>query len=76
LATLGYARDEVIGRLWGDFLTAASCAYATGTVIPELFLTGQYKGAEYQAVHKDGTVIDIVVSGFIQHNRMAALCSR
>jgi diguanylate cyclase (GGDEF)-like protein/PAS domain S-box-containing protein len=68
LATLGYSRDEVIGGLWADFLTPASRAYATGTVIPELFRTGQFKGAEYRAVRKDGVVIDIVVSGFIQHN--------
>jgi diguanylate cyclase (GGDEF)-like protein/PAS domain S-box-containing protein len=66
LATLGYARDEVIGRLWADFLTPASRTYATGTVIPELFRTGQCEGIEYQAVHKDGTVIDIVVSSFIE----------
>jgi PAS domain S-box-containing protein len=68
LATLGYARDEVIGHLLADFLTPASRAYATGTVIPELFRTGHYKGVEYEAVHKDGTVIDIIASSFIQRD--------
>jgi diguanylate cyclase (GGDEF)-like protein/PAS domain S-box-containing protein len=68
LATLGYAREEVIGCWWADFLTPASRAYATGTVIPELFRTGRYQGVEYQAVHKDGAVMDIVASSFIQRD--------
>lgn len=66
LATLGYTRDEVIGRLWADFLTPASRTYATGTVIPELFRTGHCERIEYQAVHKDGTVIDILLSSIIE----------
>jgi diguanylate cyclase (GGDEF)-like protein/PAS domain S-box-containing protein len=68
LKTLGYARDEVVGRLVVDFLTPASRAYATETVIPQLFRTGQCQGIEYQAVRKDGTLIDIVVSSVIQHD--------
>jgi diguanylate cyclase (GGDEF)-like protein/PAS domain S-box-containing protein len=68
LTTLGYARDEVTGRLVVDFLTPASRAYATGTVIPELFRTGQCQGIEYQAVRKDGTLVDIVMSSVIQHD--------
>lgn len=62
LTTLGYARDEVIDRLVVDLLTPASRAYATETVIPELFRTGQCQGIEYQAVRKDGTLIDILMS--------------
>jgi diguanylate cyclase (GGDEF)-like protein/PAS domain S-box-containing protein len=72
LATLGYTRDDVIGHLWVSFLTPASSAYATGIVIPELFRSGQCEGIEYHAVHKDGTVIDIVVSSFIERDRDGA----
>ncbi|CAB3808289.1 hypothetical protein LMG28138_06031 [Pararobbsia alpina] len=68
LTTLGYARDEVVGRRMVDFLTPASRAYATETVIPELFRTGQCQGIEYQAMRKDGTLIDIVMSSVIQHD--------
>ena len=68
LATLGYARDEVVGRLVVDFLTPASRAYATETVIPELFRTGQCHGIEYQAMRKDGTLIDMMVSAVVQHD--------
>jgi diguanylate cyclase (GGDEF)-like protein/PAS domain S-box-containing protein len=68
LTTLGYARDEVVGRQVVDFLTPASRTYATATVIPELFRSGQCQGIEYQAVRKDGTLIDIVMSSVIQHN--------
>src|ERR1700761_5506999 len=54
LTTLGYTRDEVIGCLLVDFLTPASRAYATETVIPALFRTGRCEGIEYQVVRKDG----------------------
>jgi len=68
LTTLGYARDEVVGRPVVDFWTPASRAYATETVIPELFRTGRCQGIEYQAVRKDGTLIDIVLSSVIQYD--------
>ncbi len=69
LATLGYARDEVIGRLVTDFLTPESRVRATETNIPELFRVGHNKDVEYQAVRKDGTVIDIVVSSLVERDR-------
>jgi diguanylate cyclase (GGDEF)-like protein/PAS domain S-box-containing protein len=68
LTTLGYARDEVIGRLVVDYLTPASRAYATETVIPELFRTGRCEGIEYQVVRKDGTLIDIVLSSVVERD--------
>jgi len=73
LTTLGYARDEVIGRLVTDFLTPASRAYATETVIPELFRTGQSKKAELQMMRKDGTVMDVLVSSVVQRDALLSL---
>jgi diguanylate cyclase (GGDEF)-like protein/PAS domain S-box-containing protein len=68
LTTLGYTRDEVVGRLLADFLTPASRAYATETVIPELFRTGRCKGIEYRIVRKDGTLVDIVLASIIEYD--------
>ncbi|WP_084534443.1 EAL domain-containing protein [Paraburkholderia dilworthii] len=68
LTTLGYTRDEVIGRMWADFLTPASRIYATDTVLPHLFQTGRCEDIEYQAVKKDGTVIDILLSSYFERD--------
>jgi diguanylate cyclase (GGDEF)-like protein/PAS domain S-box-containing protein len=68
LTTLGYTRDEVIGRLLADFLTPASRTYATETVIPNLFRTGRCQGIEYQVIRKDGTLVDIVLASVIERN--------
>jgi diguanylate cyclase (GGDEF)-like protein/PAS domain S-box-containing protein len=73
LTTLGYARDEVIGRLVADFLTPASRAYATETVIPEFFRAGQCQGIEYQMMRKDGTVMDVLLSSVIQRDTLLSL---
>jgi len=68
LSTLSYERGEVVGRFWPDFLTPASRIYAIDVVIPELFRTGHCKDIEYQMVRKDGALIDMLVSSFIEHD--------
>ncbi|MFL9913402.1 EAL domain-containing protein [Paraburkholderia sp. RL17-337-BIB-A] len=73
LTTLGYARDEVIGRFVGDFMTPESRAYCTETGIPEFFRTGQRKDIEYQMVRKDGTVMDVLLSSVIQCDTLLSL---
>ncbi|WP_158907042.1 EAL domain-containing protein [Burkholderia sp. L27(2015)] len=72
LSTLGYERSEVVGRFWPDFLTPASRAYATEVIIPELFRTGRCKDIEYQMVRKDGVLIDILLSSFIERDASGA----
>jgi len=73
LTTLGYTRDEVIGRLVVDFFTPASRAYATKTGIPEMFRDGQCKDLEYQMVRRDGTVMDVLLSAAIQQDTLLSL---
>jgi diguanylate cyclase (GGDEF)-like protein/PAS domain S-box-containing protein len=68
LATLGYAREEVVGRPVSDFYTPASREYAMHTVIPELFRVGRCTGIEYQLVCKDGSVIDVSLSAVVQRD--------
>jgi len=72
LGTLGYERNEVVGRFWPEFLTPASRTYAIEVVMPELFRTGHCKDIEYQMVRKDGVLIDILLSSFIEHDASGA----
>ncbi|MFL9908617.1 EAL domain-containing protein [Paraburkholderia sp. RL17-337-BIB-A] len=68
LATLGYARDEVVGRSVTDFLTPESREYAIQTAIPEFFRVGRCAGIEYQLMCKDGNVIDVSLSSVVQRD--------
>ncbi|RQS74448.1 EAL domain-containing protein [Burkholderia sp. Bp8963] len=63
LATLGFERREVIGRLSSDFLTESSRTYAREVILPAFFRTGRCDDVEYQMIRRDGTVIDVLLSG-------------
>lgn len=60
---MGYRRDEVIGKPLTDFFTKASRSYAQHEVFPQFFSAGSCKEISYQFVKKDGTVIDVLLSG-------------
>jgi diguanylate cyclase (GGDEF)-like protein/PAS domain S-box-containing protein len=66
LRTLGYSRAEVLGRPSSDFLTSASREYARQVVLPEFFRAGHCRDVEYQMVRKDGEVIDVLLSAFLE----------
>ncbi|NPT56839.1 EAL domain-containing protein [Paraburkholderia elongata] len=66
LRTLGYSRAEVLGRSSSDFLTPASREYARQVVLPEFFRVGHCRNVEYEMVHKDGEVIDVLLSAFLE----------
>ncbi|MCX4175478.1 MULTISPECIES: EAL domain-containing protein [Paraburkholderia] len=66
LRTLGYDRVEVLGRPSSDFLTPASREYARQVVLPEFFRTGHCRNVEYEMVRKDGEVIDVLLSAFLE----------
>ncbi|MEZ4452969.1 MAG: PAS domain S-box protein [Nannocystaceae bacterium] len=68
LERLGYAREEVVGRASVDFLTAASRAYAEAEVLPEFFRSGVVRDIPYHFVHKDGAVLDILLSGIAERD--------
>jgi len=68
LRTLGYGRDEVLGRPAIDFLTEESRRYARDVAIPELFRTGFVRDVEYQMVKKDGQVIDVVLAASVERD--------
>ena len=62
LETMGYEREEVIGRKVTDFFSAASRSYADNTVFPAFFKTGVSKDIFYQFIKKNGEPMDILLS--------------
>ncbi|MEY4592197.1 MAG: hypothetical protein RIR18_1092 [Pseudomonadota bacterium] len=62
LDTLGYRREEVIGKKSSDFLTQESRQFAIDNVLPEFFRTGRCSDIPYQFVAKDGRLIDVLLS--------------
>ncbi|PKO86590.1 MAG: hypothetical protein CVU18_14200 [Betaproteobacteria bacterium HGW-Betaproteobacteria-12] len=69
LETLGYRRDEVIGRKSTDFLTAESRRHALEQVLPEFFRTGRCTAVPYQMLARDGRVLDVLLSAYGERNR-------
>ena len=63
LERLGYSREEVIGKKSTDFLTETSRQYAADVVLPQLWRDGHIENIPYQFVRKDGSQIDIELSG-------------
>jgi PAS domain S-box-containing protein len=68
LALMGYRRDEVIGRLSSDFLSEASQRHARSVVLPEFFRTGRCERVEYQFVHRDGHLIDVLLTAELERD--------
>ncbi len=68
LRTLGYERDELVGKRSVDFLTEESRRRAVEVDIPRLFKTGVAKDGEYQMVKKNGEVIDVLLSAVLERD--------
>ncbi|MFH1155280.1 MAG: PAS domain-containing protein [Pseudomonadota bacterium] len=62
LETMGYTRDEVIGKPLTSFYSEESRYYAETVIFPEFFRTGFCKDIPYTYVRKDGTTIDTLLS--------------
>jgi two-component system cell cycle sensor histidine kinase/response regulator CckA len=62
LKTMGYERNEVIGRTATDFYTDASRKYAQEVVQPAFFRDGVVKDRPYQFVKKNGELVDVLLS--------------
>lgn len=68
LETLGYERNEVIGRISTEFLTEASRSYAAEVVLPEFFRSGSCKEVPYQIVKKNGEILDVLLSAIAERD--------
>ena len=62
LKTMGYDRNEVIGRSVTDFYTETSKKYATEVTHPAFYRDGSIKNIAYQFVKKNGELLDVMVS--------------
>jgi two-component system, cell cycle sensor histidine kinase and response regulator CckA len=62
LKTLGYERDEVVGKKLTDFHSEASQKYAQEVIHPAFFRDGVVNEVAYQFVKKNGEVLDMVLS--------------
>lgn len=68
LETLGYSREEVAGKFFGDFLTP-ECAEAFKNDLFKFKLKGEIQSIEYEAIRKDGKKINIFVDGKIEYDK-------
>ncbi len=68
LETLGYAREEVIGRRVTDFFSEASRRYAAEVVFPEFYRTGFCKDISYQFLKKHGEPMEILLSAIAERD--------
>lgn len=73
LETLGYEREEVLGRKSVDFLTQQSRKYAKEVVLPGFFQTGECRDVPYQFVKKNGGEIDVLLSGIAERDGQGAI---
>lgn len=62
LESMGYQRDEVIGRLATDFLTPDSKRFAEDECAPKFQASGFLKDEELQFIKKDGVVMETLLS--------------
>ncbi len=69
LQTLGYRREEVLGRRLTDFMTEESRTLAEGTKLPEFFATGTVKDVPYQLLKKNGEIIDTLISAVAERDK-------
>ena len=67
LNTMGYSREEVIGKWFLNFLAPDSSTYFKKN-FPQFLAAGEIHGTELQMVKKDGTTIHVFYEGKIEYN--------
>jgi PAS domain S-box-containing protein len=72
LDTLGYERDEVIGRWFGDFL-APGCQERFQADYPKFKASGEIHWIERDMLRKDGSRITVVIDGQVGHDERGRL---
>jgi PAS domain S-box-containing protein len=66
--TMGYSREEVLGRPLTDFLTSESKQYAETIGIPQFFESGYVKDIPYGIIKKSGETMDVLLSAVADRN--------
>lgn len=62
LETLGYRREEVLGRKFMEFLASGSRRYAEQIVLPELFSKGVCRDVHFELLPKEGAALSVLLS--------------
>lgn len=62
LKTLGYKEDEVLGRRFVDFMTAASRRDAETEGLPRFYRYGYLENFPYQLISKDGRIVEVLLT--------------
>ncbi len=73
LETLGYERDEVIGKRVYDFYTESSARHAREDLFQRFLKSGSLRDEEIQVVKKNGEVIDALLSAHGKWNEREEL---
>jgi PAS domain S-box-containing protein len=68
LKTLGYERDEVIGRPITSFVPPESRSQVEDILIPRLVREGFLKDVEVQGLKKNGELLDLLVSSVVKRD--------
>ena len=68
LETMGYSREEVIGRSAFDFFTPQSRRDAIENSFPSFYKSGQIKNRPYQFITKEGLIKDVMLSAIAQQD--------
>lgn len=68
LAGLGYAREDVLGRLSVDFLTPGSRQAVLVEYLPRLWEVDRSDRLSLQMVRRDGTVLDVLLSAVVERD--------
>jgi PAS domain S-box-containing protein len=66
LDTLGYTREEVVGRRSSEFLTEVSRRHAVEDVLPEFFRTGACRNVRYEFIKKNGEICDVLLNAILE----------
>lgn len=68
LDTMGYNREDVIGKSSLEFLTDDSKQYAKNIAIPQFFKEGTCNDVAYQMVKNNGNIIDVSLSAISEYD--------
>jgi len=68
LETLGYRREEVIGRRSVGFLSPQSRRFAEEEVLRGFFRTGECKDVPYEFVKKNGEIMNVLLSAICERD--------
>jgi len=69
LRTLGYRRDEVLGRRPTDFLTPKSRQWAEEIGLPRYYKQGSCHEVPYEFVTRDGRVLQVLLSATLERDK-------